>query len=107
MPAGTDLFKSTDSNSDLDRVQIFNSEGTRLYATVLTVPADRMQPSEKTVVTLAEQATSSPEALLTASLRQREVEENEIPNRQIVCVPSRQRLPRLRVVQVHGLQPEH
>jgi hypothetical protein len=65
LPGGTYLFKLIDSAANQDFVQIFNAEGTRLYATVLTVPTDRMEPTGKTEVTLAEPGEGRPEALLT------------------------------------------
>jgi hypothetical protein len=65
LPAGTYLFKVLDSDVDQNIVQIFNSEGTRLYATVLTNPTDRPEPTGNTEITLAEQAPGSPDALLT------------------------------------------
>src|ERR1700676_4156418 len=52
LPAGTYQFKLADPN-DLDLVRIFNSEGTRLYATLETVAAERRKPAGHTVVVLA------------------------------------------------------
>src|ERR1700716_4023269 len=63
LPAGTYLFKLADPN-DLDLVRIFNSEGTRLYATLQTVTAERSKPTGDTVVVLAEQPEGRPETLL-------------------------------------------
>ena len=63
LPAGTYLFKLADPN-DLDLVRIFNSEGTRLYATLETVAAERRKPAGRTVVILAEQPDGRPETLL-------------------------------------------
>jgi hypothetical protein len=65
LPAGTYLFKLADSDFDQNIVQIFNSEGTRLYATVLTNPTDRPEPTGDTKVTLAEQEPGRADALLT------------------------------------------
>src|ERR1700692_2299720 len=63
LPAGTYLFKLADPN-DLDVVRIFNSEGTRLYATLQTVTAERSKPTGDTVVVLAEQPEGKPETLV-------------------------------------------
>jgi len=63
LPAGTYLFKLADPN-DLDLVRIFNAEGTRLYATLETVAAERRKPAGRTVVILAEQPDGKPETLL-------------------------------------------
>jgi hypothetical protein len=63
LPAGTYLFKLADPN-DLNLVRIFNSEGTRLYATLQTATAERAKPTGDTVVVLAEQPEGRPETLL-------------------------------------------
>jgi hypothetical protein len=63
LPAGTYLFKLADPN-DLDLVRIFNSEGTRLLATLQTITAERGKPTGDTVVVLAEQPEGRPETLV-------------------------------------------
>ena len=63
LPAGTYLFKLVDLN-DLNLVQVFNSDGTRLYATLQTVSAERMDPAGDTLITLEEQSNGRPEALV-------------------------------------------
>jgi hypothetical protein len=65
LAAGTYLFKLAESDFDQNIVQIFNPEGTRLYATVLTNPTDRPEPTGNTKVALAEQGPGRPDALLT------------------------------------------
>jgi hypothetical protein len=62
LPAGTYLFKLADPNN-LDLVQIFNAEGTRLYATLQTITAER-KPTGDTVVVLAQQPEGKPETLV-------------------------------------------
>jgi hypothetical protein len=63
LPAGTYLFKLADPNN-LDLVRIFNSEGTRLYATLETATAERSKPTGDTVVVLAEQPDGGHETLV-------------------------------------------
>src|ERR1700726_3920721 len=63
LPAGTYLFKLADPN-DLDVVYVFNAEGTRLYASLDTITAERRQPTGDTVVVLAEQPDGRPETLV-------------------------------------------
>jgi hypothetical protein len=63
LPAGTYLFELADPN-DLNVVHIFNAAGTRLYATLQTVTAERRQPTGDTVVVLAERAEGRPETLV-------------------------------------------
>src|SRR5438132_11386178 len=52
LPAGTYSLKLLDSNSDLNAVQIFNSDQTHLHATLQTLPTARQDAPEHTAVTL-------------------------------------------------------
>jgi hypothetical protein len=63
LPAGTYLFKLADPN-DLDVVRIFNSQGTRLYATLQTITVERAKPTGEAVVVLADQSEARPETLV-------------------------------------------
>lgn len=63
LPAGTYLFKLADPN-DLNVVYVFNAEGTRLYATLDTITAQRRRPTGDTVVVLAGQPAGRPETLV-------------------------------------------
>ncbi len=63
LPAGTYLIKLADPN-DLDVIRIFNSEGTRLYATLQTITAERPKPTGDAVVVLANQPEGRPETLV-------------------------------------------
>ena len=49
-PPGTYVFKLLPILGDRNIVQIFNREQTKVYATIFTVPAQRLQPSDKSVV---------------------------------------------------------
>src|SRR6267154_4519254 len=60
LPAGTYLFKLA-SSDDLNVVQIFNADRTVLYATLNTISTDRPEPTDHTVVALAEQGTEQPD----------------------------------------------
>src|SRR5260370_10815120 len=62
LPAGTYVFKL--ASDDLNVVQIFNSDRTVLYATLETIATDRLEPTDHTVVALAEQGTGQPDVLL-------------------------------------------
>jgi hypothetical protein len=64
LPPGTYLFKLADTESDSNLVHIFNSDGTVLYGTVQTIPTERQQPTGDTAITLAEQGSGKPDALL-------------------------------------------
>jgi hypothetical protein len=63
LPAGTYLFKLANPD-DLNVVHIFNAEGTRLYATLQTITAEREEPTADTVLVLAEQPQGKPETLV-------------------------------------------
>ena len=54
LPAGTYVFKLTDSSSNRHIVQIFNKEETKIYATVLAIPNYRLVAKGKTVITFNE-----------------------------------------------------
>jgi hypothetical protein len=64
LPAGSYLFKLVNSDSDLNIVQVFSADRTVLYATLQTIPTNRLEPTGHTVVALAEQGTGQPDALL-------------------------------------------
>lgn len=64
LPPGTYLFKLADVDSQ-NVVQIFNANGTVLYASVMTIPTVRPKATGNTEVTLAEQPEGEPYALLT------------------------------------------
>ncbi len=63
LPAGTYLFKLADSNN-MNLIRVFNVDGTRLYATLETVSAERMTSNGNTVITLADPADGRPAALV-------------------------------------------
>ncbi len=64
LPAGAYLFKLEDSNSNQNIVQVFNADGTVLYATLQTIATERQEPTGHTMVALAEQGAGQPDALL-------------------------------------------
>ncbi len=64
LPAGTYLFRLVDANSGENLVQVFNSDRTVLYATLQTVPTERVESTGHTTITLAEQGSGKPDVLL-------------------------------------------
>src|ERR1700680_637848 len=64
LPAGTYLFKLANIQGDRNVAQIFNADGTALYATLVTVPTDREEAIGHTVITLAEQGAGKRDVLL-------------------------------------------
>jgi len=63
LPAGTYVFKLA-STDDLNVVQVFNADRTVLYANLQTIATDRPEPTDHTVVALAEQGAGQPDVLL-------------------------------------------
>ena len=63
LPAGTYWFRLMDSPSDRDIVQILNADQTKSIAIILAIPDYRLKPTGKTVITFAERAAGSPEAI--------------------------------------------
>src|SRR3981081_3800138 len=61
LPAGTYLFKLVNADTGQDMVQIFNANGTALYATLQTIETDRPQPTNDTAVALVEQGGGKPD----------------------------------------------
>jgi hypothetical protein len=62
---GTYVFQLADSPSDRNVVQIFNADQTHLYENLLAIPAYRLEPTDKTVVTFKERAAGEPAAIAT------------------------------------------
>ena len=60
LPAGSYLFKLPNGDNDRHIVQVFSSDGKQVLGTFLTIPEERLQWSDKTVVTFAETAAGVP-----------------------------------------------
>jgi len=56
-------FRLADVASERNVVQIFNADGSHLYENVLTIPAYRLEPTDKTVITFEERVEGAPEAI--------------------------------------------
>jgi len=65
LPAGTYWFILVDSPSDRNIVRIFNSDRSTLYATILTVNGERLEPIDHTALTFAERASMPSNAIVT------------------------------------------
>ena len=61
--AGTYLFQRADSNNP-NVIEIFNADRTALIATVQTVSAERLDPAEDTLITLAKPETGNSDVLV-------------------------------------------
>jgi hypothetical protein len=60
---GKYVIRLMDSQSDRHIVQFYNANESHLYATVLTIPDERLQPPEKVIITFEERASAAPEAI--------------------------------------------
>jgi len=65
LPAGTYEFVLANSESNRNIVQIFNADGTELFATVQTIPTERATETDGTSITLAQGQDAQPPALVT------------------------------------------
>lgn len=63
LPAGTYVFKLLDSQSDRHIVQILSKDELTVYATILAIPNERLQATDKTVISFRERPAGEPEAL--------------------------------------------
>jgi hypothetical protein len=64
LPAGTYTFQQADPFDNPDIIQIFNADGTRVVATLKTVPAERLEPFGDVAVTLASAQHGGPDYLM-------------------------------------------
>jgi hypothetical protein len=62
LPAGSCIFKIPDSE-DRHIVQVFSGDGSQVLGTFLTIPEERLEPSDKTIVTFKEMPVGVPEAI--------------------------------------------
>lgn len=63
LPAGTYMFKLADTEESRNVIQVFNKDGSKVYATFLAIPDERMTPADKPVVTFEETPVGTPEAI--------------------------------------------
>jgi hypothetical protein len=63
LPAGTYLFRLADTQASRSVVQIFDKDRTKIFATILAIPAERMEPSDEAVITFKETPSDRPPAV--------------------------------------------
>ena len=54
LPAGSYLFKLADSQVNRNVVQVFAQDRSKIFATILAIPAERTEPADETVITFKE-----------------------------------------------------
>src|SRR5947207_4220598 len=62
LPGGTYMFKLADPDSSRRVLQVWDKDGTKLYTTLLTIPDQRMEASDKPVVMFTERPSGQPQA---------------------------------------------
>jgi len=63
LPAGTYMFKLADLQGNRHVVQVFDKDGTKLYTTILAIPDQRLEPTDKPVVMFSETPAGTPAAI--------------------------------------------
>src|SRR5580765_3543015 len=61
LAAGTYVFKLADLEGNRHVVQVFDKDEKHIYATILAIPDQRLQPSDDPVVLFSERAAGSPQ----------------------------------------------
>jgi hypothetical protein len=63
LPAGSYVFKLADIPGNRHVVQVFDKDEKKIYTTILAIPNDRLEATDKPVVLFAERASGSPQAV--------------------------------------------
>jgi hypothetical protein len=63
LPAGSYVFKLADIPGNRHVVQVFDKDEKKVFTTVLAVPNQRMDPTDKPIVLFSERASGSPQAV--------------------------------------------
>ena len=63
LPAGEYLFRLADSQASRNVVQIYDKDRTKIFATLLAIPAERTEPSNESVITFRETPANQAPAL--------------------------------------------
>src|ERR1700730_6673432 len=63
LPAGTYVFKLADLSGNRHVVQVFDKGEKRIISTMMAIPRQRINPSDKPVVLFSERPTGSPQAI--------------------------------------------
>src|SRR5512132_3629389 len=63
LPAGTYTFKLADLNGNRHVVQIFDKDEKKIFTTLMAIPNQRLEPSDKPVVLFSETPAGSPQAV--------------------------------------------
>jgi len=63
LPGGTYMFKLADPDSGRRVLQVWDKDGMKLYTTLMTIPDEKMEASDKPVVMFTERPAGQPQAI--------------------------------------------
>jgi len=63
LPTGTYVFKLADLSGNRHVVQVFDKDERKIFTTILAVPNERVEPTDKPVVLFGERAAGTPQAV--------------------------------------------
>ena len=63
LPAGSYVFKLADIAGNRHVVQVFSKDEKKIYTTMLAIPNQRLEPSDKPIILFSERAAGSPQAV--------------------------------------------
>ena len=63
LPAGSYVFKLADLSGNRHVVQVFDKDEKKIFATLLAIPNDRMDPTDEPVIMFTERPAGSPQAV--------------------------------------------
>ena len=63
LPAGSYLFRLADSQVNRNIVQVFDKDRSKIFATILAIPAERNEPADETVITFNESPANTAPAI--------------------------------------------
>ncbi len=63
LPAGSYLFRLADSQVNRNIVQVFDKDRSKIFATILAIPAERNEPADETVITFNESPANTAPAV--------------------------------------------
>jgi len=63
LPAGSYVFKLADIPGNRHVVQVFDKDEKKIYATLLAIPNDRLEPADNPIILFSERAAGSPQAV--------------------------------------------
>ena len=63
LPGGTYVFKLADLQSNRHVIQVFDKDEKKIYGTILAIPDQRLEPSDKPVVLFSERPAGTPQAV--------------------------------------------